>query len=130
MSKVLAMSVILATLITGCGTKSKTITGTFTLTDKDISRTFGCKGTGGYSDIQSGLKVVVKSGSGRILGISHLGPDNYSGKYSGVVCQFPFEVTDLPSSKFYSVEVGRRGSMEYSKEQLEKQDWNVQFSMG
>ena len=130
MYKALAAAVVLTSLGAGCGTKTKTITGTFALTDSDISRSFDCKGTGGYSDIQSGLKVVVKNGSGRILGISSLGSDQYSGKYSGVVCEFPFEVTDLPSSKFYSVEVGRRGSMEYTKEQLEEQDWKVQFSLG
>lgn len=60
MSRIQAVAVLLSSLVASCGTKTKTITGTFKLVDKDVSRSIGCRGTGGYSDIQSGLKVVVK----------------------------------------------------------------------
>jgi len=128
--KALTVVVLLSSLVSGCGTKTDTITGTFTLIDSGITRNYmGCIGTGGYRDIQAGLKVVVKSGSGRILGVSELKPDNYSGTSRSVVCEFPFEVTDLPSSKFYSIEVGRRGSLEFSKKELEERDWKVGFKL-
>ena len=89
-----------------------------------------CEGTGGYSDIQEGLKVKVTDETGKILGIGELGSDNNRGEFRSVKCVFPFKVEGIPSARFYSIEVGRRGSLEYSRKDLEKQNWRVHFRLG
>ena len=111
--------------------KGQTISGTFQLVDKDISRLGQeCRGTGGYSDIQSGLDVIIKSGSGNIIAKGNLGSDNYKGEYSRVTCNFPFSIGRIPKSKFYTIEVGRRGALTYSYDELEERDWKVELNLG
>ena len=122
---------LLSTLFLSSCSTSRTIKGTFQLIDSDISRNGSiCKGTGGYSDIEKGLKVVVKNEKSEIIGISALGPDSYKGEYSSVTCSFPFVVEGLPNAKFYSIEVGRRGSLTYTPIELKEKDWEVAFSLG
>tara|TARA_B100000073_G_C23274814_1_gene387983 strand:- start:60 stop:464 length:405 start_codon:yes stop_codon:yes gene_type:complete len=109
----------------------KTISGTFKLIDSDISRSGRmCSGTGGYSDIQPGLKVIVKNERSKIIGVSELEFDIYKGEHSSVVCEFPFTVENIPKAKFYTIEVGRRGSLTYPYEDLEEQNWEVAFKLG
>ncbi len=118
---------------------SHTIVGTFTVSDTGDS-TLGlapsvggsdsdCYGTGGYSDIRSGLSVTVKDGQGQILATSSLGPG--SGTISGIVgvCVFKFSIV-VPDTGFYSVEVGHRGSIDYSRTQLASKTWHVDLSLG
>lgn len=129
--RITAIIGFLSLFLASCASKRHAITGTFQLVDKDVARNGAvCSGTGGYSDVKEGLKVVVKNAGGTIIGLGALEPDSYKGEYPRVVCEFPFKVSDLPSSKFYSIEVGSRGSLEYTKEQLEKLGWQVSFSLG
>ena len=135
-----SMKTLLATVIctlaifsSGCGSvkESRKIRGIFKLTDSRVERMGSlCYGTGGYSDIKSGLKVVVKNERQKIIGVSSLSGDSYTGNYPGVVCEFPFVVEDLPKAKFYTIEVGRRGELTYPYDELEEQNWEVAFSLG
>ena len=123
-------SAALAFLGIGCASE-RTISGTFTLVDSGVERdALGCHGTGGYSDIKSGVKVVVKNERSEIIGISNLDSDIYDGTSPSVVCKYPFEVKGLPAAAFYSIEVGRRGSLTYSPKRLDEQDWKVSLSLG
>ena len=113
------------------GANNKTIRGTFTLVDSGVEKIGSyCSGTGGYSDIEAGLKVKVTNEKGTILAISELGDNNWDGEYSSIKCVFPFVVKNVPNAKFYSIEVGRRGSLEYSRKELEKRNWRVDFKLG
>jgi hypothetical protein len=108
-----------------------TLKGTFTLIDSDISRSAsGCAGTGGFSDVKQGMQVVVKNQKGEILALGELDSDNYSGEHANVVCEFPFSVRDIPRAEFYEIEVGRRGGLKYSLDDLRKAGWAVRFSLG
>ncbi len=125
----------LAIFSSGCGNvkekESRSIKGIFKLTSKRVERTLGrCYGTGGYSDIKYGLKVVVKNERENIIGVSALSRDTYTGDYPNVVCEFPFVVEDLPKAKFYTIEVGRRGEQTYPYKELEERNWEVAFSLG
>ena len=106
------------------------IRGGFTLFD--ISSIGGgesnCYGTGGYDDISSGLNVTIRDGSGAILATGRLGRGTADGAYSP--CSFEFSVDGLPEVDFYSVEVGRRGELTYSFEELVDSFWYVFFSLG
>jgi hypothetical protein len=135
MNKIKLIAMIAALVATtGCSalTKKYTISGEFTLRESAIDgdailRTeITCAGRGGYSDIRPGLQVLVKNGSGETLGISDLGVGD---KTEFPTCKFPFKVTDLPRSDFYSIEVGRRGSLEYSFNDLKERDWIVNLEI-
>lgn len=105
---------------------SHPVTGTFALVDLDGFFTGPCFGSGGYSDIGPGTQVVVKDRSGKIMATGSLGPGKARG---GSICQFKFAM-EVPSSDFYSFEVGRRGSITYTPEELEAAGWHVGFSLG
>ena len=110
------------------------ISGTFTLLDDDllVARTDSplkgtCWGRGGYDDISSGLGVVIKDGAGTIIAKDEL----WSGKNTGRnECTFPFYVSNIPDADFYTIEVGRRGSLIYSRDEIARADWSVAFSLG
>jgi len=108
-----------------------TLTGSFTLIDSDVSRTpAGCSGTGGYSDVKAGMQVVVKNEKSDIVALGELGGDDYSGEYGQVACKFPISIKDIPKASFYEIEVGKRGSLKYSFEELRNANWSVKFSLG
>jgi hypothetical protein len=85
-----------------------------------------CEGDGGYNDIGSGAGVTVRDETDTIIAVGALAP----GRVEEFSCTFPFFVTGIPNSKFYSVEVSHRGAIAYSHEQLEQQDWMVSLSLG
>jgi hypothetical protein len=45
-------------------------------------------------------------------------------------CEFPFTVSNVPTAKFYRVEVGRRGQVSYSYDQMRANGWKVSLSLG
>lgn len=134
----LAALVLIAIVVAGCGpTASATpethlITGTFTLNqDDDANRGNGqCQGTGGYSDIRAGLDVVVKNEAGTIVATSELhdGPTAYDSSTRGR-CIFEISVS-VPDASFYSIEVGSRGELTYSRDDMESMGWVVGFTLG
>lgn len=110
------------------GVGGGTILGTFTLTQTEDVDTIGggCQGTGGYSDIASDRSIVtVKNESGTILATATL----TNGIGSGFICRLSFTVK-VPTAKFYSVEVGRRGALTYSYDEMVGQNWHVDLTLG
>jgi hypothetical protein len=106
-----------------------TIEGSITLVDLDgYGDDFagGCEGTGGYSDISAGAAVTVRDGEGSMLATSDLD----SGEDDGFGCTFPFTVQDVPNAHFYEIEVSHRGSLSYSKDEMQANRWTVDFSLG
>ena len=112
--------------------KGATIKGTFELIDTGISRDSPgeCRGTGGFSDVNQNMQVVVLDGNRNTIATGNLEPDNYSGEYSNVKCVFPFKIENVPIADFYEIEVGRRGSLKYSLEDMRSNKWTLMFSLG
>ena len=104
------------------------LNGTFTLFDSTGGTSTNCYGRGGYSDIESGVAVTVKDGFGTILATGSLGNGQRSA--AGGSCRFPFRIRDVKQSDFYSIEVGRRGSLSYSHSEMLANNWEVAFSLG
>jgi hypothetical protein len=105
-----------------------TIRGTFTLREGSTTDSFACSGTGGYSDIRPGTEVTVRDGSGSLIASNQLGVSSYNSDSRS--CVFAFIVSDVPRADFYEIAVGRRGSLSYSRSQLERADWSVAFELG
>ncbi len=92
-----------------------------------VERSGECYGAGGYSDIGSGVQVVVRDGNNNVMGVGKLVADETSA--SGQGCSFEFEV-EVQESEFYQIEIGHRGEMVYSFEELEERDWIIGLSLG
>lgn len=102
--------------------------GTFMLVDSEsvLGGDGFCIGIGGYSDIKSGLSVTVKDGAGLILATGSL----ENSRRSGNSCSYSFRIRDIKQADFYSVEVGRRGSLTFSHSEMLSNNWNVAFTLG
>jgi hypothetical protein len=115
-----------------------TLTGEFVLVDVSTDPSIAgsgsrCAGTGGYSDVRTGLEVVVKNEDGKTIANGNLGvPDTLEleGRDYVFGCTFPIVVHDIPNAKFYEVSVGRRGTQSYSQEELEAAGWRIELSLG
>ena len=105
---------------------SHTVTGIFELNDY-ASALHGCQGgEGGYSDIGSGTPATLKDEDGKLLASTVLGPG--TGSYK---CTYTLKFTDVPgNAAFYVFEVGRRGGISSSHEEMVKNNWTVSASLG
>jgi hypothetical protein len=118
--------------LAGCGASgssgtSHTLKGTFTLSG-DAGSIFlpdgeggSCIGDGGYSDITEGTDVALTS-DGKTLAVASLGEGKDVGGWN---CEFHYTLTDVPKRDFYKLEVGNRGDVQYSFDDLEKAGWTV-----
>lgn len=97
------------------------IAGTFTLkgktTTSGLPADFSCAGTGGYSDLSPTAAVKVSDQSGTLLAKGHM-----TGSYgTSGYCVFDFTVAGVPrGSKFYEVEIARRGGLTYTEAEAEE----------
>lgn len=94
-----------------------------------------CVGSGGFSDIQESAPVSLRDEEGKVIGSNRLGEGTLS-EVAGAsldadkTCAFRFTLTDVPDAEFYSIEVGSRGEITYSKSDMEENDWMVELSLG
>lgn len=122
-----------------------TLIGTLALTDSDAFARFKNDGelspsgrncvsqsTHGYTDIESGLQIVVKDDTGRILGTGTAEGGELGGLYDGEqdACVWTFTVDGIAESAFYTIEAGRRGGPTYSHSEMEAMDWTVALEIG
>ena len=84
-----------------------------------------CWGVGGYSDIREGLQVVVRDSSSKILASTSLVFDSAS-----FACRLKWRADNVPKSDFYSIEIGSRGELIYSHEELESLRFHSDSSLG
>lgn len=90
--------------------------GTLDLSTDSFRYSGSCHGSGGYEDIDQGTAVTVYDAKGVVIGTGRL--DAGRGGHFLEDCTFPFEVSDLPSAKFYQVEVSHRGKVTYSRQDV------------
>lgn len=73
-----------------------------------------CVTDGGFVDIRRGAQVVIKNSAGAVVATTTLG----SGISKGGACTFAFNVEVPTGSDFYGVELGRRGTVQFTADQL------------
>ena len=86
----------------------------------------GCAGSDGYDDVETGLQVKVSNEAGTVIGNGSLD----LGEVTDDGCKFSFIVNNIPVAKFYKIEVGRRGELNYSYDEMKAAGWNVELSLG
>ena len=85
----------------------------------------GCVTLGGYDDIKIGTQITVRDQSGTIIGVGELEPIHTEMNK----CEFTFTIA-VPNVTFYTFEMGRRGEITYTKQELEQADWHVDLVIG
>jgi hypothetical protein len=137
----IAITLAIAAFLAACGASASPAThelrGTLVLSE-DLGAQAGinnngttvstsCQGSGGYADIQTGASIVIKDEGGKILATGTLGDGLALDQFN---CSFTFQVTSVPDAKFYQVEVSHRGAITYSRADMDKAGWKVQFTLG
>jgi len=87
----------------------------------------------GYSDLVFGTTLVVRNGKGNVIATKEIpqGTQQYYADYDDVmVCEVTIPEIKLPKAEFYSFTFGDRKELTYSKEQLKKQNWNLDLTIG
>jgi hypothetical protein len=136
------------------GPSTQLLKGSVIVTDSDgfDGGKSNCSGTGGYSDLDSGAQVTIKNGDGKMLASTELGPGrgetwtevfaakgltmpSGSSSFASDLyrCILPFETKVPKGEKFYSITVGssgRRGTVSFTKEELAKNGWTADVTIG
>jgi hypothetical protein len=93
-----------------------------------------CKGKNGYNDIKNGAQVTLtglengKSSTSELIGDSYDLPDV---KAKRIVCSFRAVLSGIPNDLGgYSVEVSKRGKVNFTIEALRESSWNAEVSLG
>lgn len=129
---VVAAAAFIAATNSGLLTPHHTVGGSFVLTDTSSSSSSiqnsssGCHGIGGYSDMGPGTGATLKDGEGKILATSTLG----SGTGTPTTCTFTFTFSNVPEAAFYSFEVGHRGGLTYSLQDMKDRGWTLGATLG
>src|SRR3954471_11891569 len=103
---------------------TRSITGNCTLTSSDLNRSgAACSGRGRDSDFGPGMDVLITDQGGMIIGRTQTvpgpEPSGAFADYAGMMCIVSFSVAQLPDVPVYRIDVGSRGTLRYSKADLE-----------
>ena len=89
-----------------------------------------CRGYGGYKDINEGKQIALKDATGKLLAIASLSNGHIVETGFSNLCEFKFDFHDVPDMPLYQVEISRRGSLGFSKAELESQGWSISLTLG
>lgn len=117
-----------------------TLTGEFTLNGRShgtssnpatiYATTRGlCEGTRGFDDLTAGVAVTIRDDTGTTIAIGRTGQGEMA-ENDTTRCIFPFEVTNIPKRTFYSIEIGHRGEIHFTFEEMEQHDWFIALEIG
>jgi hypothetical protein len=84
----------------------------------------------GYDDLTAGAPVTVKDSRGVVLAASSLpAGKTQTGFTGGPVCHFALSV-QVPDSAFYQVEVSHRGTVTFTRQDLQSTHWTAGLTIG
>jgi hypothetical protein len=79
----------------------------------------------GYDDLKAGAPVTIRDSKAEVLASTFLS----DGKTVGEDCTWKLRV-HVPDSDFYAIEVSHRGSVTYTRQDLERNGWEADLSIG
>ncbi len=97
-------------------------------TIKQVGQT-GCTGAGGYADIAPGAQFTIKDAGGTLIGFGSF-TESHITLASPIHCSLQGTADNVPDAAIYTVEVGRRGAINFTREQLEANGWLAQLTLG
>lgn len=115
----------------------QTLTGSMTLREVNslVMGNLGgsCSGDGGYDDMRGGAQVVVRNAEGVPIATGQLAPGKWVQLFEDVellYCRLPFRLEVPNDEAFYLVEVGSRGELTYSADDMEERGWHLELELG
>jgi len=97
----------------------------------------GCETRGGYSDIGPGMQATIHNPAGDVIGFATfetpgLRTQSMEGPLGLVPteCTFTTLVRDVPEAESYGIEVGSRGTVQFSDDELAAAAWFAELSIG
>jgi hypothetical protein len=139
MKKTFCMASALAsclTLLAACGLEKKTLQGSVQLTAYESTIMYigpddkRCVLSDEWSPFRVGSKVIVKDESSQTVAVGEVNKSEFiemSPPARG--CKVSFTVKDVPSSKFYSVEIGGKEAGTYKKDELDSKNWTLDLAI-
>lgn len=109
--------------ITGKVTIRQSTDGNYNFTQLPV----GCRGAGGFADLQEGADVWVYDAGETLIAKGTIGASEYV-RSEG--CVLSFTVTDVPDSDFYQLKINTRDAPVYSMAEMEEMDWTVSLVIG
>lgn len=113
------------------------ITGVYTLASSGGYESFEelndgtCQGTGGFSDFVVGRAIVLFDAQGEQIGLGALSEGTpLETDDLGTVCEFTFAFAGVPDSPSYGFYVEDRGTVVYSKLELQRSGWFADLIIG
>jgi hypothetical protein len=113
-----------------------TVTGLVLVTEPDSiwKVTEPCTLAGPFKDLAKGTDIVVKDGSGKVIGTAKLSAgageedDNTDAPGSEThICEFQFAVPGVATTQAYAVQVGNAPEKKSSLADMKARFWNVVF---
>jgi hypothetical protein len=86
-----------------------------------------CEGRGGFADLRAGAPVIVANEAGTVIATGEITAGALTDNYS---CLFGFLVIGIPDAAFYSITIGSRPVLTYSRAELDAADWWLNLSLG
>ncbi|MBW4445115.1 MAG: hypothetical protein KME10_28805 [Plectolyngbya sp. WJT66-NPBG17] len=74
--------------------------------------------------------MLIKDGNGKLIATGSLGKGSLAELGSDPACVFSVAVENIPSSDFYTIEIGNRKGMTYCKEEMQQKKWRLELSLG
>jgi hypothetical protein len=103
------------------------LSGTFTLWHSKPS-THPCTLVKAYRDVRAGAPVTVRDTGGRTVGTGRLAGG--AADPTGRGCVFAFSVPALHRATSYTVAIGTRAALSYTRDQLNAARWAVHLNLG
>lgn len=91
----------------------------------------GCDGAAsadGYDDVTQGMPFLIKDGKGEVVGNASLDGDGTDAGDGS--CEWKMKVVDLPVRPQYTVNLGDRGAVGFSKSELQSTGWVFEVKLG
>lgn len=125
----LGAALAVSALLLGCSIVPAThnIKVTLDLSGDVVPTDSGCAGDGGYDDIKRGTQFTIKDPSGTLIGFGSLTATQYVDRLH---CKFAGTAQDVPDAAIYSVEIGRRGVVNFTRAELEANAWTAALTLG
>jgi len=91
----------------------------------------------GYQDIMQGMSITVKDGRGNVIAVVNVPPGvnedtgvETNSVESFVICKVSIPQFQVPDSDFYVFDLGRRGEITKSRQQMQEDDWQLILRIG
>ena len=72
----------------------------------------------------------MRDPSGQVIATGTIGSGQQDYQAGYTTCQFKFDEGNVPDEDFYDIEIGGRGSVTFTRQELESNGWKAELTIG